>query len=400
MNKIIFTSPILKYPPAGGPELRAYNSILALSKIAEIHCLIQTPPGNLVGKTILDKTIFLFPNNQPGIVRKILNIASVAFPESWKVLKNSVQSMQINKYAIDKNIEIIWFAFGSISFNLIREVRRQNPNLKIICDTDSVWSEYILRQVEFESDPKKVALVKNDGHKKQIEEKELINICDVVTAVSEFDKRIYQKKSIDKNKIQLFPNVINPEDYMNSSLEHGVLRDGYIYMSGTFWKGSPMEDAARWLIKKVMPMVWVKKPDLKLLIIGKNADVIFSEFLGNRNIIIKGWVKSTVQYLKKAKLSLVPLRYESGTRFKILEAGICSVPVVSTKLGAEGLDVKNGRDLIIANTPKKFAESIILLLSKPKKAKRISKNLQQLVKNKYTIKTLTQAGLKILKSLD
>ena len=111
-------------------------------------------------------------------------------------------------------------------------------------------------------------------------------------------------------------------------------------------------------------------------------------------------VRSTVPYLKHAKVSIVPLRFESGTRFKILEAGICSIPVVSTTLGAEGLDVENGENIIIADSPAEFAKSILKIINNPIEAKVQSDKLHKLVLERYTIKTLIEEGKDILKFIE
>lgn len=408
MKKIIFTSPINNYPPTGGPELRIFNSLVSLSAIAEVHILFQTPPesfnhmnklANEYKKIYVNKK-FLFPYNLPRTIRKITNLVTISFPEIWSKIVFFIQAKQILRYAMKNDINIIWFGYGNISYELIREVRKLNSKIKIVCDTDSVWSRFILRRNEFVRDPKIISLIRREGHKKILEERKFVFLADIITAVSIVDKKYYEKISPDKNKIMIFSNVVNQKDYEYVPKISNSLDGAYMYLSGSFGYNSPMEDAAIWLITKVLPIVKKHIPDIKLLIVGRNADTVLSCYQSVKNVYIKGYVKSTIPYLKGAKVSVVPLRWESGTRIKILEAGICHIPVVSTSLGAEGLDVTNGENIKIADSPVKFAHSIIETIKNPIKSKVQSEKLYKLIQEKYSINSLSNQGEYILDFLN
>jgi glycosyltransferase involved in cell wall biosynthesis len=99
-------------------------------------------------------------------------------------------------------------------------------------------------------------------------------------------------------------------------------------------------------------------------------------------------VKTVLPYLYNADVSTVPLFFESGTRFKILEAGACGIPVVSTTLGAEGIPATHGKDILIADSPTDFAESIIKLINDKVLSQEIAHNLQTLVQDKFSIASL------------
>lgn len=409
MKKIIFTSPINNYPPAGGPELRIFNSLVSLSAIAEVHVLFQTPPESIKNikrlateyKNLHLNKKFLFPYNLPQAIRKkITNFVAIYFPGIWPKIVLFIQAKQILRYAKRNNINIIWFGYGNISYELIRGVRKLNSEIKIICDTDSVWSRFILRKSKYVKDSKVISSIRKQGCEKKLEEKKIVLLSDIITAVSVVDKKYYEKISPNKNKIMIFSNVVNQKDYERVSKISDSLHGIYIYLSGTFGFNSSMEDAAIWFITKVLPIVKKHIPDIKLLIVGRSADTVLSRYQGLKNVYIKGYVKSTIPYLKGAKVSVVPLRWESGTRFKILEAGICHIPVVSTSLGAEGLEVTNGENIKIADSPVKFAHSIIETINNPIKSKAQSKKLYKLIQKKYSINSLSNQGKAVLESLN
>lgn len=118
--------------------------------------------------------------------------------------------------------------------------------------------------------------------------------------------------------------------------------------------------------------------------------------INDPGITIAGELPSVLPYLRHADVALVPLRFESGTRFKILEAGVCGIPVVSTTLGAEGLFVTDGKDISIADEPESFADSIISIITNHDLASELAKNLRVLVHEKYSIASLAREGRFIL----
>jgi len=117
-------------------------------------------------------------------------------------------------------------------------------------------------------------------------------------------------------------------------------------------------------------------------------------------ITITGKVPSVKPYLCHANVAIVPLKFESGTRFKILEAGAAGIPVVSTTLGAEGINVTDKKDILIADEPSAFADSIIKVIQDRKLSSEISKNLRELVIEHYSIETLSTEGRSILAHLE
>jgi glycosyltransferase involved in cell wall biosynthesis len=100
---------------------------------------------------------------------------------------------------------------------------------------------------------------------------------------------------------------------------------------------------------------------------------------------VTGEVASIVPYMRASAAALVPLRWESGTRFKILEAFACRTPVISTTLGAEGLDVRDGEHLLLADSPTAFADAVLSVLDEPALGRRLVEPAYQLVRQAYDL---------------
>lgn len=411
--KILFTTPLLEHPPAGGPFLRIENSIKALNQICELHIISRTSKSNIGGEKAdffykkLCKNFLYAPsisekkNNFITRLRiKLLTIFNKVFYGELHFYEKFILKLDakfIINYALQNKINVIWFGYGSISHDLIKLIKKMNPELKLIYDTDSVMSRFILRKLPYEKDPVKIEKIKNNGIIKQQEESDLVKICDIITAVSREDANYYSKFSSDTRKIKLFSNVIDVDTYSVPEKLPLKLDNNYVLISGYFGPDSPMEHASRWFINDVMPLIRSEYSNIHLLIAGRNADTVLHD-IKNSDITILGKVESMLPFLQNASVALVPLHFESGTRFKILEAGACSIPIVSTTLGAEGLDLINQKQILIADTPKTFAASVINILSDKDFAKKMAKRCNQFIINNHGIESLKKEGLKIIEA--
>jgi glycosyltransferase involved in cell wall biosynthesis len=159
-----------------------------------------------------------------------------------------------------------------------------------------------------------------------------------------------------------------------------------------------MVDAAQWVTRKVLPLVRERLPDVQFYMVGRGSDRFLAD-LRDPGITIAGQTASVLPYLCHVDVAIVPLRWESGTRFKILEAGACGIPVVSTTLGAEGLPVEHDQHLLIADAPSDFADCVLRVLKDKALAERLSANLRALVLREFSLDALAAQGNRILKYL-
>ncbi len=389
ITKILFTSPELSHPPIGGPKLRIENSIKALRQVSELHIISQVSRSNMGGESA------------ENFYRKLCANFEYAPSVSNMVSQDTAQknAQFIAAYAEANAIDIIWFGYGNISFALMKLVKTLQPKLRIVCDTDSVWSRFILRELPYEPSAERRAQIQRAGDQKQQEEAEWVNFCDVTTAVSEVDANYYRALADDPKRIHLFSNVIDPASYNEQPPEPPGLRKPCLYLAGSFYADpSPMVRAARWMLDDILPRVQSIIPEIHFYIVGKGSREIFAG-IESQHVTVTGQLPSVLPYLKHADVALVPLMFESGTRFKIMEAGVCEVPLVSTTLGAEGLPVVHGRDLLIADEASAFARAIIQLVKNKSLASNLAANCKQLISKFYSIDSLVREASTIIQFL-
>lgn len=120
-------------------------------------------------------------------------------------------------------------------------------------------------------------------------------------------------------------------------------------------------DAALYFSREIWPMLRQRRPDLRFVIVGSRPVREIVALGRQPGIVVTGTVDHVAPYYQDALAAVVPLRVGSGTRLKVIEAMAAGVPVISTRLGAEGLTVADGEDLVLADTPDAFVAAVLTI---------------------------------------
>jgi glycosyltransferase involved in cell wall biosynthesis len=186
-----------------------------------------------------------------------------------------------------------------------------------------------------------------------------------VIAVSEQD-RAYMSQFMPANKISVVPTGVDLDQYRVTS--GGQAREPLVMFTGTM-NFEPNVDGVEYFCREIWPRVLKAVPKARFRIVGKEP-VAAVRRLESETVEVTGTVPSVVQHLRQAWALVVPLRMGGGTRLKIYEGMAMGRAIVSTSIGAEGLDVHNGKDSILADEAETFADAVITLLREPEVRKR------------------------------
>jgi glycosyltransferase involved in cell wall biosynthesis len=142
----------------------------------------------------------------------------------------------------------------------------------------------------------------------------------------------------------------------------------------------PNNDAALWFAREILPLVRERRPEVRFWVVGRDPrpELVRFNFASN-GVAVTGAVPSTEPYWRRAGLYVLPMRMGSGIRFKTLEAMARGLPLVSTALGVEGLDAVSGRDYLLADQPRAFADAILRLLDDAELRRRLAASARQAV---------------------
>ena len=160
----------------------------------------------------------------------------------------------------------------------------------------------------------------------------------------------------------------------------------------------PNIDGIQWFVEEVLPLIRKRRPDCSLVIAGRRpAPEIQRLAERDSHIRITGTVPDIRPYLWESAVSIVPLRIGGGTRLKIYEAMAAKIPVVSTSIGAEGLDIRNGEDIHIADSPAEFAERCLALLGDPAARSRMADVAFSIVASRYSWEIVSESSRNFLR---
>jgi glycosyltransferase involved in cell wall biosynthesis len=145
----------------------------------------------------------------------------------------------------------------------------------------------------------------------------------------------------------------------------------------------PNVDAVLFFVREVLPKLRTKV-DVKFFIVGKNpSPEVFSLHNGS-DVIVTGTVDDVRKYISDSELIVVPLRMGSGLRNKVIQAMACGKCVIATKEACEGLNVKDGENILIADTPEEFVEKILMVFDNKNLRLKIEKNARKYVENNFS----------------
>ena len=262
-------------------------------------------------------------------------------------------------------LDLAIFAFWHLGEAQIGTVRRLSPQTHIIIDTIDLHFLRNARRV-FEAaraaerclpERPPAGLDASDGSE-MIRELNVYAAVDGVFAVSQKEAGLLGDLLNHTGLAHVVPDC---EDLPRSKTPLG-LRRGITFI-GNF-RHAPNVDAAEFLCREVVPLIdaglLARHP---LYLVGNALDDRIRDFAADHpSVRLVGWVPSVLPYLERARLSVVPLRYGAGTKRKLLQALMVGTPTVTTTVGVEGLGLRHGDHVLIADDPRAFAAAIEDLL--------------------------------------
>lgn len=199
-------------------------------------------------------------------------------------------------------------------------------------------------------------------------EKQLCNLAAHVLAVSEADADLLRQ--FGNTPVTVVKNGIDTYLYTESTSALSLEKNALVFTGTMDYR--PNVDAALWFAEKILPLILKQMPDAHFYIVGHRPHKRLAALHESPHITITGAVPDVVPYLKNAALYIAPLRMGSGTRFKLMEAMAAGAVVVSTTLGAQGLGVTSGKEMLLADSPADFASQVLHLLNDANYRKQIA----------------------------
>ena len=215
----------------------------------------------------------------------------------------------------------------------------------------------------------------------ELYEKQIVNDYDGIVPITKEDAKFFRSLTelpilplpfgVDTNKIKIATEA-KPEMAL-------------FHIGSMNW--IPNEEGIKWFIDEVWPLVENKLPQIKLYLAGREMPDWLTN-LKRKNIVVVGEVDNAHDFINSKAISIAPLFSGSGIRIKIIESMALGKAVISTSIGAEGINVESGKNILIANTADEFYEAISLLFLNDGLASEIGLAARQLIEQEHSTKKL------------
>ncbi len=211
-------------------------------------------------------------------------------------------------------------------------------------------------------------------------EKKACSFFDGVIAVSEGDKAILEKEFGAKNVFAI-PTGIDTMYF--SSAEEAPENDTLIFTGSMDWL--PNQDAILFFARDILGRIKAVIPRIKLAVVGRNPSArLVNELKQYPEIDIVGRVEDVRPFISRNTLFIIPLRIGGGTRIKVYEAMSMGKAVISTSVGVEGLPVRHGEHVMVADKPEDFAGAVVALLKDVQARRRLEISARNFVENNFS----------------
>lgn len=375
-------TPYLPFPDSSGGQIRSYNLIKDLSKKHEItlFSLIKDDSEKRFISELekyCTKVKVFKRSKSPWTLRNILLTGFGLYP--FLVIRNlspkerSAVNDEINKNHYD--------LIHAETFYVMPHIPKTNIPILLVEQT----IEYLVYKhyVQSLKNPFLRWLFSIDVAKLKFWETSFWKKADGVVAVSEADK-IEMLNLAPKLSVDLVPNGVNLS-FFKMKKNWDEKEPKILFVANFKWLQNA--EAAELLLNKVFPIIHKENPKTKILIVGQYIpENILSK--NSKNIIIRNLKEDDQDGIRHAyyesSVFVSPLRGPGGTRLKHFGAMATKLPLITTSVGAEGLGVEDGKNIIIRETPGEIAEATLKLLSDKKYAEVIANNARKLVEEKYS----------------
>ena len=219
-----------------------------------------------------------------------------------------------------------------------------------------------------------------EWRKMEAAERRYLRLADRVLAVSETDRDAFAT-FLDLEKLTVIPTGVDVEYFQPFPGEQTA--NSLVFTGSMDWL--PNEDAIFYFADAILPLMRKHSPEVFLDVVGRNPSRKLQALAeSEKSIRLTGWVDDIRPFVGRGSVCIVPLRIGGGTRLKIFEAMAMGKAVVSTSVGAEGLAVRSGENIVLADTPNDFAQAVISLLRDPGRRQQLGAAARTLVQEHYS----------------
>ena len=379
--KILMVAPDLPYPLNNGGKIRTHHLLknLALNNELTLVAFDRYPeePSRQEELESICRKVIAVPlhKRQQRSQKRKTQLLSLFRKRPYQYFNNFSEEMQrvIDRCLAEEQYDVVHVVLAQMGYYFVPKgplyvLDQQNVEYEILYRTYVAEKMSIRKIYNF-----------SEWRKFQHDEANICRKVDLCLTPSLRDSQIL-KKHAPQTHFTVVPNGVD-STYFQDSGKHKPVKASILF-TGTI-DYYPNTDGLRYFLTEIFPLIKERIPTVQFYIAGKDPPPEIARYATDPNIIVTGFVEDIREYFERSQVVVVPLRIGGGTRLKILEAMAMKKPVVSTPIGAEGLDVEEGENILLEEDPAKFAKAVFELINNIPLQKQLGVAGRQLIEQKY-----------------
>lgn len=384
-------------PNGTGLEQRTFQNYWCLSQLFDVDLVIQ--PRNELGVQRANS----LPPDIRAVVLPLIDFpyyrvaASSGFGRTfarelfglmrsdWPVYAapKENQALSLLQRTLQGPHDIAFFMRLDTAWSLRHVERALGPTIKFMLDLDDLDSRFLLQYASFDSDDRGrelVAATKLRSARIGKVERRLLSAFDIVTFASDHDAAAARRIS-PAACIRALPNCVELRPEPLPLARPAGLNLLFVGAMGY----APNADAASFFCSEILPLIRRRAAEMPaaLTIAGQNPPPNIGALHSPPDVVVTGWVESTIPYYENADICIMPIRIGSGTRFKALEALNFGRPIVSTSIGVEGLGLVPNVHYLRADSAEEFADACLRIARDPVLRDRLIANGRMRIREEF-----------------
>jgi len=376
MKRLLFIAHRVPYPPDKGERVRAFHEIDALSRHFRIVLAALAHDADDLRQAgelqrWCERVIVVPAGGKAGLLRGALNLLG-----GKSVTEGYFHSARLRRGVAQLGRErptdlAMGYSSGTLGLLLAAPARRRAMDL---VDADSAkWSDYADN-----ARPPRRWLYRREAGAVAALERRAVDRCDAVFIVSAAEAEQLGDAS---GKVTVVANGVDI-DYFRPRPDEGSRRAALVFTGTMDYR--PNVQGVCWFVRRVWPALKRAVPDLTFTIVGRNPVAAVRRLGAADGITVTGSVPDVRPHLRAAAVAVCPLLIARGIQNKVLEAMASGLPVVASGPALEGLEVRVGVEVLCADTPAQWRESILSLLSDAARARALASAARRRVETSYT----------------
>lgn len=386
---IVVLSHRLPYPPNKGEKIRTYNQLDHFRQEGcnvTLFCIIDSEEEMTLAKEYENETGFSVIGVKAGL-RKLAMLLGLFSRRALSVSNfyNRDLQQRFDTFVVNNPVDALYCTSSSMAEYIFRgesAIRNASSSRRDLIDFMDLDSDKWRQYQEISGFPMSLIYRYEETMLARYEAKIQQRFDECIFISSNETTLFAEQLDAPADNLKVIGNGVDLQAFCPPALPRQADRKTLMF-SGVM-DYLPNENAMVWFVEQVWSKLTLAYPDVRLVIAGMNPSQAILTMAKDDRITVTGYVDDMLAYYHDASVFIAPFQIARGVQNKILQSFACGLPVVTTPIGAEGIDCQNGEHCLISEDPDQFIEQIGKLFDDPTLYNAISKNALELVNAQFT----------------